>query len=112
MHDPEVKVKEGVLLKPGNWNYHTGLIIKYFAEAWPCKNLPIVITRGSEQCPGGAAMSKHLVCKAFDFRAKHLPGDVDRQTVINRALELLGPNYWGYYKKNDVTEWFHIGFMR
>lgn len=111
--EPRVLVKSDVLLYPEHfYQYHTGLILKAFSEAWPIKSLPIMITRGAEDVPTGARLSKHLICKAFDFRARNLPGDVDRNLIIKRALEILGPDYWGYYKKTDITEWFHIQWNR
>ena len=110
-----VEIKPGVLLLPCHfYQYHVGQIIRAVEDQWPEESDLIVITRGAEQVPTGATHSKHLIGKAFDFRTRHLPPDVDREALVKRILNesLLGMDYWGYWKKNEVTEWMHLDYRR
>ena len=110
-----VEIKPGVLLLPCHfYQYHVGLILQAVEAQWPEESDLIVITRGAEVVPTGAPRSKHLIGKAFDFRTKHLPPEVDREALVKRILNesLLGMDYWGYWKKTEVTEWMHLGYQR
>ena len=110
-----VEIKPGVILWPAHFHsYHIGLILKGVEAQWPEESDLIVITRGAEAVPTGAPRSKHLIGKAFDFRTKHLPSEVDREALVKRILNesLLGMDYWGYWKKTEVTEWMHIHYAR
>jgi sirohydrochlorin ferrochelatase len=82
-------------------------IIWICAQEWP-EQSPIVITRGSEDVPGGHPRSLHLVGQAFDLRTRHLISSVDRQALLDRILARLGPGYGGYYGQRDGVEWFHL----
>jgi len=104
----EVRKKPGVLLTSDHFRYHTGRIVTAFCEEWP-SDIIAVITRGAEDCPGSKKNSRHFDGKAFDFRARSLPPEIDRNKLLHRVMDKLGrPDYFGYYKENDVTEWFHI----
>ena len=107
----EIDRKDGVKLDTRHFHqYHTGRIFKAIEEEWP--DYPIIITRGCEDCPGSKKTSKHFKFKAFDFRTKHLPPEVDRQELLDRIMKRLGPDYYGYYRRIEtdkgVTEWTHI----
>ena len=115
-----VEIKPGVLLLPAHfYQYHVGQIIRAVEDQWPEESDLIVITRGTESCPTGKLDSKHLIGKAFDFRTKHLPPEVNREALVKRILNesLLGMDYFGYFKrvpdgKGGFVEWIHIQWNR
>jgi len=109
-----VEIKPGVLLLPCHfYQYHVGLIIREVEACWPEESDLIVITRGAEEVPTGATHSRHLIGKAFDFRTKHLPPVVDRNELIERILDNLGEDYYGYFKRTEQgVEWIHINYCR
>jgi len=88
---------------------------------WPEESDLIVITRGAEAVPTGAPNSKHLPPKprAFDFRTRHLPPEVDREALLNKIMgdPPMNKGYYGYYRKiqdklGNWIEWFHFQFNR
>ena len=110
-----VEVKPGVRIIPCHfYQYHVGQILKAVEAQWPEESDLIVITRGAEPCPTGKPNSKHLTGKAFDFRTKHLPPEVDREALVKRILNesLLGMDYWGYFKRVNGVEWIHLDYRR
>lgn len=111
-----VEIKPGVLILPCHfYQYHAGLILRAVEEQWPESSDLIVITRGAEKVPTGAAHSKHLIGKAFDFRTKHLDPVIDRESLIKRILNdsLLGLDYYGYFMRTEQgVEWIHIQYNR
>ena len=114
MEPQVVERKLGVLITEAHWDRPMARLIHAFCGEWPVKSTPVTITRGCETCPNGYPMSKHLfpVCKAFDFRARSLPKDINRQLIVDRVLDRLGiAEYYGYYKKlENGIEWFHFQY--
>ena len=96
-----------VCLTAGHFRPDVAAIISAVHDQWPA-GVPIVITRGAEQVPGGKASSKHLTSRAFDFRTRHLAGGVSRQTLLDRIMARLGPGYYGYFGQTERAEWIHI----
>ena len=111
-----IEIKPGVLLLPCHfYQYHVGLILKAVEAQWPEESDVIVITRGAEPCPGGKSDSKHLIGKAFDFRTRHLPKEIDRAKLLHRIMNdtLLGMDYYGYFRRTEQgVEWIHIHYCR
>jgi len=115
-----IEIKPGVILWPAHfYSYHVGLILRAVENNWPEESDLIVITRGAESCPTGKPDSKHLIGKAFDFRTKHLPPEVDREALLHRILgdPPMNNSYYGYFKKiqdkaGNWIEWLHFQFDR
>ena len=115
-----VEIKPGVLLFPCHFHqYHVGQIMRTMENNWPEESDLIVITRGAEAVPTGAPHSKHLVGKAFDFRTKHLPPEVDREALLHKIMgdPPMNNGYYGYFKKipdgkGGFIEWMHIDYRR
>ena len=115
-----VEIKPGVLMLPCHYyQYHVGQIMRAVENNWPEESDLIVITRGAEAVPTGAPHSKHLVGKAFDFRTKHLPPEVDREALLHKIMgdPPMNAGYYGYFRKiqdkaGNWIEWFHFQFDR
>jgi len=111
-----VEVKPEVILWPAHFHsYHVGRILKAVENNWPEESDLIVITRGAEPVPTGAPHSKHLIGKAYDFRTKHLPPEVDREALLHKIMgdPPMNNGYYGYFRRTEQgVEWIHIQFCR
>ena len=111
----ELRHKKGVLMDTAHHLHHVGLILDAAGKEWP-ESYYVMITRGAENCEGSKPTSRHFTFKAFDLRTKHLPPQVDRQELLDRIMNRLGPDYYGYYRRIEtnlgVVEWIHLQLDR